>query len=363
MTVLRRLQLQSRSPLAGLVLVTALLSSSAAFPQQTGAIGAAATSALEDRAPDAAEEAGGNDRENPSEPESGKAASASETNEPDEKTAFIGPIRPEIAPAPAKSPPTTAEICRVIAGNAERVSMDPDFFARLIWKESRFDVGAISPVGARGIAQFMPYTARERGLANPYDYEEAIHHSASYLRDLRNELGNWGLAAAAYNGGINRMKRWIAGGASGVLPYETVDYVNAITHRPVEWFLEPGRDVEKRPLDDTLSFIESCKKLPIMRTRAVFASLDDATPGVPPKPWGVQVAGHERRDIAMRMFARVKNAYASIIGSTEPSVLRRRTGPRRSIYAVRIGADSQSEANALCGRLRQAGGACMVMKN
>lgn len=166
---------------------------------------------------------------------------------------------PKQEPGKTKSP-TTRQICSVIADNADAVKMDRDFFARLIWKESRFDVGAVSPVGAQGIAQFMPYTAEERGLADPYNYEAAIRHSAHYLRDLKNELGNWGLAAAAYNGGINRMKRWIAGGAQGALPYETVDYVNAITYRPIEWFLETGRDVEKRPLDKELTFMDYIEK-------------------------------------------------------------------------------------------------------
>ncbi|MER0239384.1 lytic transglycosylase domain-containing protein [Fulvimarina sp. MAC8] len=257
--------------------------------------------------------------------------------------------------------PTTKQICTLIADNADEMLMNRDFFARLIWKESRFDVGAVSPVGAQGIAQFMPYTAKERGLADPYDYEASIRHSARYLRDLKNELGNWGLAAAAYNGGINRMKGWIAGGAQGTLPYETVDYVNAITYRPIEWFLETGRDVEKRPLDEDLPFMESCSNLPIMKTRAVFASTE--APAVRRQPWGVQVAGHANRSIAMKMFGRVRSQYGSVIGSKQPMVVRARAGGRANIYAVRIGADSRDEASRVCGQLRQRGGSCVVVKN
>ena len=259
-------------------------------------------------------------------------------------------------------PPTAAEICSVIADAADRVKMDRDFFARLIWKESRFDVKAVSPVGARGIAQFMPYTAKERGLANPYDYEEAIRHSALYLRDLKAELGNWGLAAAVYNGGINRVKGWMAENSTRTLPYETVEYVNAITFRPVEWFTETGREVEPRPLDAELSFDQSCARLPIMKTRAVFASLDGAE-NVPMKPWGVQVAGHANRSVAVKMFSRVRSAYGSVLGGKDPLVIRSRNSGRQRIYAVRIGADSRAEADGLCGRLRQAGGSCIVMKN
>ena len=251
-------------------------------------------------------------------------------------------------------------ICKLIAREADGVGMDRDFFARLIWKESRFDAGAISPVGARGIAQFMPYTATERGLDDPYDIEQAIHHSATYLRDLKGELGNWGLAAAAYNGGINRVKRWSATG--GMLPYETENYVASITGRSADWFLEDGHTLEAKPLDDDLKFLDSCSKLPVMKTRALYASTG-ARDSAPMKPWGVQVAGNERQAIAMRMFSRVQSAYPAILGGIKPIVMRTRTSPLRRIYAVRVGADSRGEADAFCDKLRDAGGSCIVLKN
>ncbi|WP_232845491.1 transglycosylase SLT domain-containing protein [Aurantimonas marina] len=266
-------------------------------------------------------------------------------------------------PSPAKaatlqtSKPTAADICALIAANADAVGMSRDFFARLIWKESRFDSGAISPVGAQGIAQFMPYTADERGLADPYNVASAIRHSALYLGDLKAELGNWGLAAAAYNGGINRVKRWIANGGS--LPYETEEYVNAITFRPADWFKEDGNELEERRLDSKLDFIESCARLPIMKTRAIFATVESA----PMRPWGVQVAGHVKQSVAMKMFRRVQSAYSGILGGKTPIVLRDRTGGRARIYAVRIGAETRGEADQLCQRLRGAGGSCVVMKN
>jgi soluble lytic murein transglycosylase-like protein len=57
----------------------------------------------------------------------------------------------------------------------------PDFFARLIWRESRFDPSAVSRAGAQGVAQFMPATANWRGLSNPFDPLEAIAESAKLL--------------------------------------------------------------------------------------------------------------------------------------------------------------------------------------
>ncbi|HEY9058567.1 MAG TPA: lytic transglycosylase domain-containing protein [Aurantimonas sp.] len=264
---------------------------------------------------------------------------------------------PAKAAALERPKPAAADICELIAANADAVGMSRDFFARLIWKESRFDSGAISPVGAQGIAQFMPYTADERGLADPYDVASAIRHSALYLSDLKDELGNWGLAAAAYNGGINRVKGWIANGGS--LPYETEEYVNAITFRPADWFKEDGNELEERRLDAELDFPESCAKLPVMKTRAIFATVESA----PMRPWGVQVAGHVKQSVAMKMFRRVQSAYSGILGGKAPLVLRDRAGGRARIYAVRIGADTRGEADQLCQRLRGAGGSCVVMKN
>ena len=65
---------------------------------------------------------------------------------------------------------------------ANEEALPPEFFARLIWQESRFDPRAVSPVGAQGIAQFMPRTANGRGLANPFDALPALFESAEYLR-------------------------------------------------------------------------------------------------------------------------------------------------------------------------------------
>jgi soluble lytic murein transglycosylase-like protein len=72
-----------------------------------------------------------------------------------------------------------------------------EFFARVIWQESRFNARALSSKGAKGIAHFMPGTAHWHGLRNPFNPIEALRHSAGYLRELRERFGNLGLAAAA----------------------------------------------------------------------------------------------------------------------------------------------------------------------
>ena len=106
--------------------------------------------------------------------------------------------------------------------------------ALLIWQESRFDPTAVSRAGAQGVAQFMPATANSRGLADPFDPIESIAHSAKLLRDLRRELGNLGLAAAAYNAGPGRVRDWLAGRRG--LPRETDAYVRLVTGQsPEQW--------------------------------------------------------------------------------------------------------------------------------
>ena len=63
---------------------------------------------------------------------------------------------------------------------------------------------------AQGIAQFMPGTADERGLLDPFNPVQALPKSAEFLAELRSEFGNLGLAAAAYNAGPRRVRDWLA---------------------------------------------------------------------------------------------------------------------------------------------------------
>ena len=68
----------------------------------------------------------------------------------------------------------------------------------------------MSPVGAQGIAQFMPGTASERGLFDPFDPVSALPKAAEFLEELHHTFGNLGLAAAAYNAGPMVVGNWAA---------------------------------------------------------------------------------------------------------------------------------------------------------
>ena len=98
-----------------------------------------------------------------------------------------------------------ASVCRIIDSSALAQHLPAAFLTGLIWQESNFQSDALSPVGARGIAQFMPATAADRGLADPNDPEAAIPKAAELLANLKQRFGNLGLAAAAYNAGATRV--------------------------------------------------------------------------------------------------------------------------------------------------------------
>jgi hypothetical protein len=126
--------------------------------------------------------------------------------------------------------------CHALREAAEASEIPVAFFARLIWQESRFRSNEVSHAGAKGVAQFMPETAAEVGLDNPFDAFKALPASAKLLRKLRDDFGNLGLAAAAYNAGSGRIQKWLA--RQSELPRETRDYVRIITGTKAEDWIE-----------------------------------------------------------------------------------------------------------------------------
>ena len=152
---------------------------------------------------------------------------AEENSEP--VPAFLLPLVPIVKPI---IPRSRAEICDSLTAAAQSNNLPVPFFIRLLFQESGFRPGVVSRAGAEGIAQFMPETSASRGLDNPYDPVQAIAASARLLRDLAQQFGNFGLAAAAYNTGPRRVQDWLA--KKGKLPQETQGYVRTITGRPAE---------------------------------------------------------------------------------------------------------------------------------
>jgi soluble lytic murein transglycosylase-like protein len=133
-----------------------------------------------------------------------------------------------LAPTALRIPMPDRRVWRpIVNAAAQAQGLPADFLDRVLWQESMYFPLAQSPAGAQGIAQFMPGTANERGLADPFDPKIAIPAAAAYLRALERRFGSLGLAAAAYNAGPRVVSRWLTGEVE--LPRETAAYVRSVT--------------------------------------------------------------------------------------------------------------------------------------
>jgi hypothetical protein len=262
---------------------------------------------------------------------------------------------------------TREAMCLMIESAARANDLPLEFFARVIWQESRFQSDAVGPVTrsgqrAQGIAQFMPGTASERGLLDPFNPVQALPKSAEFLAELRGQFGNLGLAAAAYNAGPRRVREWLAG--SGSMPLETRNYVSAITGTSVDNWAKAGKG-GKMPESAPPT---SCRELMALLKRApnpFIERLEEHVKLAAAKVWGVQLAAGFDRNRALAMYARAVKNLSPVIGDRDPSILSSvlRSRGSHAFYQVRIGADTRPEADDLCNRIRRAGGACFVLKN
>ena len=347
---------------AGLILLAVLL-----LP-----IGAAAGEAVPEAAPPsppaipAAPGAPSTSAEPAAEPPSAAPAAEAAKTEPTQAEP-AKPAEPQPPAAPPSAQANTREaICLMIESAAKAHDLPLEFFARVIWQESRFQPGAIGPVTrsgqrAQGIAQFMPGTANERRLLDPFDPVQALPKSAEFLAELRQRFGNLGLAAAAYNAGPRRVQEWIAG--IGPMPLETRNYVLAITGATVDDWASGA----KAKLAETPS-PRDCRALMALLDRAPNLFVSELAQRVKlgvDRPWGVQLAAGFNRDRALMSYARAMTKLSSVIGDQDPSLLGSlfRSRGTRTFYQVRIGTDTREAANELCTKIRRAGGACLVLRN
>jgi hypothetical protein len=262
-------------------------------------------------------------------------------------------------------------ICKVLSDAAAENDLPTPLFKRLIWQESRFRSDVVSPVGARGIAQFMPGTAAERGLKNPFDPFQALPASAAFLRDLVGQFGNFGLAAAAYNGGPGRVSRWLEG--KGGLPKETRDYVVQITGRPAEHWAEGS--VRAQPHPEAVD-VKDCEVRPLQAAIAEARKSERAaTARREPEPvnivqhvaatWIALLTGNWSQQRAYTVYASLQKKYPKVLGRRSATVRVAKASGKRSTpkTLVRLMAESRAEAEQLCSRLREAGGSCTVQRD
>jgi soluble lytic murein transglycosylase-like protein len=117
----------------------------------------------------------------------------------------------------------------LIRTNGNKYGVDPYLVFLVIEKESRFHTRALSPKGAQGLMQLMPWTARRLGVAKPYDPAQNIRGGTQYLRELMDRFdGKVNLVLASYNAGEGAVIKY----GRNVPPYrETQDYVKTIGKR------------------------------------------------------------------------------------------------------------------------------------
>jgi hypothetical protein len=192
-------------------------------------------------------------------------------------TVFVSAATPAVAAGPELGT-MQDRVCHMVEGAAEASRLPVGFLTRVLWVESRFHPMALSPKGAEGMAQFMPQTAAERGLTDPFDPVQAITHAARLLADLQARFGNLGLAAAAYNAGPARVEKWLK--AQSTLPTETRNYVAAVTGRSAETWATRGQW-----RGDMVSDPESCVALTAQLARASFGN------AVPAPVWQARLDG------------------------------------------------------------------------
>jgi soluble lytic murein transglycosylase-like protein len=124
----------------------------------------------------------------------------------------------------------------IIYRAGEKAGVDPRFIHAVIKQESRYNPKAVSHVGAQGLMQMMPATAKRFGLKDPFDPAANVEAGTKYLKFLLKRFnGDVSLALAGYNAGEGSVDKY-----NGVPPYgETQNYVKKIeatygkTYHPV----------------------------------------------------------------------------------------------------------------------------------
>jgi hypothetical protein len=294
-----------------------------------------------------------------------RIAAAEETPETE------APVDRPVSPAPG----SRESVCLMIESAARANALPLDFFARIIWQESRFQPDVVGPLTrsgkrAQGIAQFMPGTAAERGLLDPFDPVEALPKSAAFLAELRSQFGSLGLAAAAYNAGPQRVRDFILGTRG--LPAETRKYVLAVTGRTVDDWANDAKNrtthEAKNPTGETAPAPATCHDLVARLHEApnlFVEGLQQHINQVATSPWGVELSAGFSRDRVLTAYAGLLKRFDQILSGHDPSILSGMDRSRgvRLFYQVRIGADTRQAADSLCTQIRRAGGACLVLRN
>jgi soluble lytic murein transglycosylase-like protein len=128
---------------------------------------------------------------------------------------------------------------KIILKNSLKLNINPELITLLIRTESEFNPKAVSPVGAEGLMQLMPKTAKRFGVLDSFDPRDNIEGGTKYISYLLHRYGYIDYALAAYNAGEDAVEKH-----GGIPPYpETQNYVLKIRRL---YKKRTGRELEKR---------------------------------------------------------------------------------------------------------------------
>lgn len=248
------------------------------------------------------------------------------------------------------------DMCQLIEVATETHGLNPHFFTRLLWQESRFNPNALSHANAMGIAQFIRSTANKRGLKDPFNPADAIDHSAQYLAEMVQRYGNEGMAAIGYNGGEGRAEGFLQGKG---LASETENYVPIITGLDADAWRDGKPKVVDMRLSKTQPFREACYALAQKRQLTPLRKVPRF------KPWGVQMAADRTKSGARAQFKRRTASCRAGVANEKLDLIykKHRVAKLKGWYMARISRNSRNSAQALCNKLRKSGCACAVYKN
>ena len=154
-----------------------------------------------------------------------------------------------------------------------------------------------------------------------------------------------------------RIHDWLAG--KGGMPFETSNYVLAITGKSVEqWKAGSAEDSKQSSGLGCGALVALLRRAPnrfvtALQQRIVLGTM---------RPWGVIVGADGSRARMMDRYAALQQRHAAVLAGRDPILIERGRGPLPR-FQVRIGADTRGEANDLCSRMHKDGGDCVVLRN